>query len=195
MTASTTFRPEFIAGLKLLAEAFGEVVVAGYSRPILVGGAAVEFFTGGSVTSGDFDVVSPAAQDVLEQALLRRGFERPAGIGVLLRGLHHPKLLIGVEVVSGDLFDGAADIQKVVLVQVEGEKTIALPSVEDMIADRVGQFSCTNKDLEMLGQAVILYKIARDNLETAIDEGYLDARIRTETGDSYNLSFLVEQSR
>ena len=33
---------------------------AGYPRPILVGGAAVEFYTGGAVVSGDFDIVTPA---------------------------------------------------------------------------------------------------------------------------------------
>jgi hypothetical protein len=55
---SDTYRPEFVAALALLAEAFEEVVVAGFERPVLVGGAAVEFYTGGAVASGDFDVVT-----------------------------------------------------------------------------------------------------------------------------------------
>jgi hypothetical protein len=36
------FRKEFIQALELLARAFERVVQAGYPRPILVGGAAVE---------------------------------------------------------------------------------------------------------------------------------------------------------
>ncbi len=103
-----TYRPEFVEALKLLAAAFGEVVKAGYKQPVIVGDAAVEFYTGGNVVSGDFDVVTEAKQE-LETALLARGFVRPSGVGALLRGVLHPTLGIGVEVVSGDLFDGASD--------------------------------------------------------------------------------------
>lgn len=87
----TTYRSEFVAALALLAEAFDDVVAAGYERPIIVGGAAVEFYTGGAVASGDFDVLT-AGQKELEAALLHRGFVRPSGPGVLTRGLYHPQL-------------------------------------------------------------------------------------------------------
>jgi hypothetical protein len=104
----SVYRPEFVAALALLAEAFDEVVAVGYDRPIIVGGAAVEFYTGGAVVSGDFDVLT-AAQAELESALIRRGFVRPNAPGMLLRGLYHPELAVGFEVVSGHLFDGAAE--------------------------------------------------------------------------------------
>src|SRR5258708_733620 len=52
------FRLEFIEALRLLALACEEVATRGYERPVLVGGAAVEFHTGGAVASGDFDFVS-----------------------------------------------------------------------------------------------------------------------------------------
>jgi hypothetical protein len=55
-----TYRPEIVEALNLLAAAFNDVVAAGYARPVLVGGAAVEFYTGGAVVSGDFDVVTAA---------------------------------------------------------------------------------------------------------------------------------------
>jgi hypothetical protein len=33
----------------------------------------------------------------------------------------------------------------------------------------------------MLGQAIVLYRIARQNLEDPLDEEYLDRRIKAET--------------
>ncbi|HWB50605.1 MAG TPA: hypothetical protein VG651_15960 [Stellaceae bacterium] len=134
-----TYRPEFIAALSLLAEAFDEVVAAGYERPIIVGGAAVEFYTGGAVASGDFDVLT-AAQIELEAALQRKGFRRPSEPGVLTRGLYHPQFGIGFEVVSGHLFDGAADRARTRVVSVP-TGAVRFPAVEDMIADRMGQFA------------------------------------------------------
>jgi hypothetical protein len=189
---ASVYRPEFLGALALLAEAFDEVVQAGYDRPVLVGGAAVEFYTAGEVVSGDFDVVTSAQED-LERALIGRGFVRPSGIGALLRGVHHPGLGIGVEVVSEALFDGASDTSRVVLVRI-GKSEVAFPPIEDLIADRMGQFGSTNKDLEMLGQAVILYQIATGNLATSLDEAYLEQRIKQETAGVYDLSFLIEQA-
>lgn len=189
----TTYRSEFVAALALLAEAFDDVVAAGYERPIIVGGAAVEFYTGGAVASGDFDVLT-AGQKELEAALLHRGFVRPSGPGVLTRGLYHPQLGIGFEVVSGHLFDGASDRSRTRLVTITtGE--VRFPPVEDMIADRMGQFAAPQRgDAEMLGQAVVLYRIARQNLEDPVDEQYLDRRIRHETAGSYDLRFLIDKA-
>lgn len=56
------FRPEFQKALALLATAVRRLQARGLEGPILVGGAAVELFTGGQVMSGDFDFVS-ASQD------------------------------------------------------------------------------------------------------------------------------------
>jgi hypothetical protein len=103
----SVFRPEFIQALTLLARASDDVVAQGYTRPVLVGGAAVEFHTGSAVTSGDFDFVSPS-QTAFEEALISYGFRREDRRHHLLRGLYHPDFGLGVEVVSGSLFDGAA---------------------------------------------------------------------------------------
>jgi hypothetical protein len=98
---------------------------------------------------------------------------------------------MGVEVVSGLLFDGASDASRVRRVEM-GTGTVAFPPVEDLIADRMGQFSATGRDKEMLEQAIVLYKIAMDNLESRLDEAYLDQRIKRETSGVYSLAFLVE---
>jgi len=191
--AMGTYRPEFVEALRLLAEAFADVVKAGYGRPVIVGGAAVEFYTGGAVVSGDFDVVT-AAQVELENALIARGFQRPSGPGMLLRGVLHPRLGIGVEVVSGYLFDGATDKARIRVVSVSpGE--VNLPPVEDMIADRLGQFAGSNKrDREMLDQAAVLYQIARYDLDHPLDEAYLDTRIKHESSGVCDLRFLIEKA-
>lgn len=196
MNTKSAYRPEYLEALQLLAEAFDEVVRAGYSRPILVGGAAVEFYTGGAVTSGDFDVVTPVAKEELERTLIARGFERPSARGSLLRGLHHPQLglCLGVECVLGELFDGAADTTRVRLVNI-GNGTVAFPSIEDLIADRMGQFSSTDSDFEMLDQARVLFRVGASDLANNLDETYLDRRIREETLGAYDLNFLREQTK
>ncbi|HXQ52295.1 MAG TPA: hypothetical protein VN754_07540 [Candidatus Binataceae bacterium] len=190
-----TYRTEFVEALKLLAGAFAEIMRAGHKRPVIVGGAAVEFYTGGSIVSGDFDVVTDATRE-LEEALIARGFRRPSGAGALLRGVFHPSLGIGVEVVSGELFDGAADEARVRLVTLDTEgEPVAVPAVEDMIADRMGQF-CANPAAhgEMLTQAIVLYRIAKLDVETPLDEDYLDQRIGYETAGTYSLRFLSEKA-
>jgi hypothetical protein len=99
---------------------------------------------------------------------------------------------IGAQVVSGDLFDGKSDVSKVRLVSLkEGSAVVAFPPVEDMIADRMGQFCAPNqRDWEMLGQAQRLYEIATYSLEPKLDEAYLERRIREETLGAYGLDFL-----
>jgi hypothetical protein len=111
------FRPEFIEALSLLAKACEDVASRGYERPILVGGAAVEFHTGSAVVSGDFDFVT-GDQRAFEEALMVYGFRKEDRTGRLLRGLYHPDLLLGVEVVSGSPFDGHSDQQRIQLVEV-----------------------------------------------------------------------------
>ena len=70
------FRPEFRDALGLLGKAMENMRLRGLTSPILVGGAAVEFYTGGAVTTGDFDFVTPL-QDEFFQELENVGFRRP----------------------------------------------------------------------------------------------------------------------
>jgi len=182
------YRPEFTAALALLARAFDMVAAGGFSRPVLVGGAAVEFYTGGAIVSGDFDIVA-GSPGPIEAALIDLGFVREDRQGRLLRGLYHPTLLIGVEVVSGLLFDGRTDRARLVIVQI-GEHRAQLPPVEDMIADRMGQYASNPRGRgDMLDQAVALYVLAED-----LDEAYLEKRIREETIGEHGFDFLKAKS-
>lgn len=183
------FRREYLEALLLLAEASREVIEQGFAPPVLVGGAAVEYYTGGAIMSGDFDMVC-SAEDKLVAALSRRGFLREDREGRLLRGLYHPDLLLGVEIVSGHLFDGRTDVSRLGLVPIDGDHEIYLAPIEDMIADRMGQYSSVPRGIpEMLRQAVLLLRLADE-----VDEDYLESRLFEETSGEYNLGFLKERS-
>jgi hypothetical protein len=58
-----------------------------------------------------------------------------------------------------------------------------------LIADRLGQYSDDDQREEMLGQAIALYKLAREP-----DEDYLDGRIRAHTGNEWSLARLKERA-
>ena len=45
------FRPEFTEALAVLADAFTAAVARGAAPPVIVGGAAVEFYTAGGIQS------------------------------------------------------------------------------------------------------------------------------------------------
>lgn len=172
------YRPEFTAALGLLADAFAAARARGAELPVIVGGAAVEFYTAGQVQSGDFDLVS-LNDNAIVQELEARGFRRRNQIS--LRALYHPDLLIVVDFVSGSLFDGRTDRRRIVLVEVDPERSsvVAFPPIEDMIADRLGQYeSVPGGHPGMLEQARLLFELAAE-----IDQAYLEKRVREECVD------------
>lgn len=170
----SVWRPEFEAALRLLARISAAMDDAGVQPPVLVGGAAVELYTAGAISTGDFDL-STGRQDVFDRVVQELGFVRPSGAGMSTRGWVHPGLKLGFEVVSGTLLDGNADRDRVKIVAVGDDASIAVISVEDMIADRMGQYA-SGTAATMLGQAQALFRLSED-----LDLAYLEERIRTET--------------
>ena len=181
------FTPEFIEALRLLGSAMEEVTAANQQRPILVGGAALLLWTTGRYVSGDFDLVGVDPKP-MEEALIRRGVRREDRRGHLKRDLYHPTLDIGVEFVSGRLFDGNADPNRLRLVTITpGSRVLVIP-VEDVIADRLGQYASHPKSSRaMLQQAVQAWQLAPE-----IDNAYLDERIRTEKASMLDLAGFEE---
>jgi hypothetical protein len=49
---SLPWRPEFLAALRLLARVSEAMAARGLPRPVLVGGGAVEFYTGSALMTG-----------------------------------------------------------------------------------------------------------------------------------------------
>ncbi|WP_335337803.1 hypothetical protein [Sphingomonas sp. Leaf230] len=151
------YRPEFIAALELFAIVSEVVERRGFLRPVLVGGAAVELYSASDIATGDFDLVT-ARQDVLEQALQANGFVKPSGPGKLTRGWIHPELKLGFEVVGSALMDGRAERDRVKLIDTSAGDQFAVISVEDLIADRMGQYASGSAP-DMLGQAQVLFSL------------------------------------
>ena len=149
------------------------------SDAILVGGAAASFYTDGQIFSGDFDLV--ASNDDAFAAMAAEGFVREHRPGQLLVGWDHPELpQYGFQLVSGPLFDGRADRRRVRIFRLGAGSSVALPSIEDMIADRLAQATATSRtDRTMLRQAILLRDLA-----PAIDRDYLLRRVRDEGADA-----------
>lgn len=176
------YRPEYVAALNLLARACAILDQRGLPRPILVGGAVVEFDTASEMHSGDFDLMGGAEAELAE-ALIAVGFRREDRPGVRLGGFYHPTLPIGVEFVSGSYFDGLADRQRVRVVALTDGEVLMAPT-EDMIADRLGQWVASGRqDSELLLQAQTLFALAE-----GVAEDYLDQRIRQDTAGALNLA-------
>ncbi|MDQ8758127.1 hypothetical protein RCO27_18020 [Sphingosinicella sp. LHD-64] len=176
MTDDTApWRPELVAALRLLARISDAMHARGLPRPILVGGAAVEYYSASALMTGDIDLASPV-QPELEEELRRHGFVRPGGPGHTPLGWVHPELRLGVEIVASTPMGGTVDPDRIGLVRPIGETALfRILSVEDMIADRMGQYASGTAP-EMRGQAQALLRLYPD-----LDRDYLERRIREET--------------
>lgn len=175
----SVYRPEFDAALRVFAEVSEAMAAKGLARPVLVGGAAVEFYTLGAVNTGDFDLCTPI-QPALEIELRRHGFERPTGPGKSTRGWVHPELGVGFEVVGSAPLDGYAERDRLVLVDhFVPDAAFVLIAVEDLIADRMGQYASGTAP-EMLEQARALFRLHAD-----IDKAYLERRVRFESAGEF----------
>lgn len=170
---------DFLLVLQRLAEAFEALRQATGEAAVLVGGAAVELYTGGAYSTGDFDVhVSDA--EAFRACLLAAGFIREDQPGHLQNFWYLPDVpRYGVQIVSGALFDGRCERTRLHLLTTESGAAFALPPVEDLIADRLGQYAVASPtDDSMLLQARLLLSLAE-----AIDAAYLRKRVRDEGGD------------
>lgn len=180
----TNYRPEFEAALAAFARVSEAMAAAGRESPVLVGGAAVEIYTLGAINTGDFDIVT-GAQSAFEAVLQDHGFIRPVGSGKATRGWIHPILQLGFEIVSSTLLDGQAERNRVRPIRVADKGTIHVIAVEDMIADRMGQYaSGTARD--MLQQARTLASLSEQ-----LDLDYMERRIRYETAGDYGIEDVI----
>ena len=180
----SNYRPEFEAALRLFAQASSAMVDQGFLAPILVGGGAVEFYSSSRMTTGDFDIVT-GRQEEFEQILVELGFTKPEGKGHTPLGWIHPDLRLGFEVVSDTLLDGLADRDRVLLVDLDINGVASIVSIEDMIADRMGQFASGTAP-DMAAQARALFTLYHDK-----DLVYLERRVREETGGDYGVADLT----
>jgi predicted nucleotidyltransferase len=113
---------------------FAAIVAEGLRRAglqaTLVGGAAVEFYTFGSYTTGDVDFVCSARGEEIAQALEGLGFVQEED----LRHWSHPQLPIPLEFPPGPAQIGSL-FARAIQVQVEG-LCLEMVALEDAILDR-----------------------------------------------------------
>lgn len=177
------FRKEFEEAIGLVAHAATIAAEHGASRPVLVGGAAVELYTGGTIISGDFDLIT-TDDDKLLSALEAVGFKRLNDIDYQFK---HPTLGMAVELVRGPLMDGKTDVRRVKLFKF-GEDRLAVIPPEDLIADRLGQaVGVTPPRKDLIDQARMLYQVASN-----LDRNYLNTRIAEETAGEIDIKFLEQ---
>ena len=179
----SAFREQFEQALHLLASVSAALERDGFKPPVLVGGAAAELYSGSQIATGDFDIVT-ARQDRFERALAEHGFVRPSGSGRFTAEWVHPDLGLGFQVVGETLLNGQADVDRVRLIKVDPEGILAVIAVEDLIADRMGQYASGTAP-EMLEQARTLISLYKD-----ADLIYMERRIREETSGTYGLADL-----
>lgn len=175
------YRPEFEAALRLLAQVSEAMHQRGFQRPVLVGGAAAEFYSASALTTGDFDLCV-IRDDTLAVEMARAGFVRPAGTGTLLKGWVHPDLKLGFEIVAEVPMDGNVDAAHIRLAQPDDtDDKFRIISVEDLIADRMGQYASRSAP-DRMEQARILLALHPD-----ADRAYLERRIREESAGEYGI--------
>ena len=97
----------------------------------------------------------------------------------------HPELALGFEVVANVPMDGSVDAAHLVLIDnFDGAEPFVVISVEDLIADRMGQYASRTAP-EMLDQARRLFILHDD-----ADLDYMDKRIRHESAGEYGVADL-----
>ena len=114
--------------------------ILGGERPILVGGGAVEFYTGIRISTGDLDLVAPDRK-ICREALSNLGFERPP------KTRHYINREIGalVEIHSDKLHTDEEPIEVVY------RKTpLLLISPEDCLTERLAKFRKHGSTLDLL---------------------------------------------
>jgi hypothetical protein len=120
--------------------------------PVLVGGAAVELFTGGAYTTGDLDFVGPVPADV-ERALAAAGFRKEGRHWIRDDGE------IFLEFPGSALREGESPA----LVTVEGIKVLTLRA-EDILVDRLAAWQFWNSQTDSVS-AFLLWRAQAGNLD------------------------------
>ena len=171
--------PSYLAVLDRLASACSMYHGRTGSSAVLVGGAATALYTDGEFLSWDFDIVA-AVDSEFELAMVLHGFQREDRSGHLLIGFYHlAHPGYGIQQVTPPLFDGRSDLNRLIRLSVTPLGEVVLPSIEDMIADRLAQHAIASPtDTSRLDQAKALYALAHN-----LDKDYLVKRINEEGGD------------
>jgi hypothetical protein len=113
--------------LQLRVAAVLSALLREYGQPVVVGGSAVSFYTGGAYLSRDVDLVTEADRRVLRELLQAVGFQRRGATWV------HGELDVVVDFPAPPL---AGDPSRVVQVQTQ-DGPVTVIGLEDLLVDRL----------------------------------------------------------
>jgi len=150
----------------LIAAVISEALRQVHQDPVLVGGAAVEYYTQGGYSTADIDLVAEGGSDLL-QVMEALGFERMG------KDFIHSKLKIYVEFPSRNLRPG--EIAHLLRI---GKKNLRIISPEDLIVDRLCAFKFWQSAIDGVNVLLLLEDAELDlaRIETrAKEEKVLDA--------------------
>lgn len=122
--------------------------------PVLVGGGAVELYTGGAYVTGDLDFVGYLTEAVTER-LQNQGFRR--------RGRHwvHPSAEIFIEL-PARTFDRVVRVDSTAI----GEAVVRVLSPEDVLVDRLAAWKFWRSSLSGVN-AYLIWKERGDEMDIA----------------------------
>jgi len=142
-----------------LASILAEALRVVGQDPVLVGGAAVEFYTEGGYTTGDIDMLAPGGPELI-RVMLELGFEKYG------KDFSNEAIQVYVEF-PGSFLKGD---EKEITVKI-GSRLLRVISIEDLIVDRLSAFKFWQVPMEGLNTMKLL--------ETGeVDEARLQDRVK-----------------
>jgi hypothetical protein len=155
---------------------------------VLCGASAVELYTGGLWPAGDVEVLTTETRPLVAE-LFAAGFrwtQRPRDVG---RGLWHPELQIGIDVLEAPESPGPAVLSNILSLAVDLEATgpadknlvsLKVVGIEDLIVEQV---ACWLKHPtgEAATRIQVLTGLARRGVGGWLRAGYLQRRLAWET--------------
>lgn len=124
----------------ILTEALQSVAV----HPIVVGGGAIEFYTGGEYATGDIDLIAPEGRE-LAVVMTALGFEKRG------KSWTHEQRSIFVEFPSSQLRNG----EEWITVRV-GNVDVRVVSAEDLVVERLRSFKFWNATVDAVNALVLM---------------------------------------
>lgn len=183
----TPWRKNFLSALDLLAQASARLPF-GVPDPVLCGRSAVDLYTGGLWPAADLEVVGSDAR-LLTFELFAVGFrwsDRPRHAE---RGVWHPELEIGVDVIEARAAPTVAEETNVLVAVLDldpsgptDEASLKVVGIEDLIVQQVGYwFRDGAPSGAMAAQVQALVGLGQNGVGGPFAASYLQRRLSRET--------------
>jgi hypothetical protein len=173
--------------LELLAQAVARLPF-GIPDPVLSGESAVELYTGGLWPTADLEVVGSDAR-LLTSELFAVGFRRSDRPRHAERGLWHPDLEIGINIVEARAAQSIAEPSNTLVMVLDvglsgpiDEASLKVVGIEDLIAQQVGYwFRDGAPSGAQAAQVQALVGLGQDGVGGPFGASYLQRRLARET--------------